>query len=331
MPELVSTLCTFLVLAPLALMPGMGEFLFRPMAMAVAFAMCSAYILSRTLVPACSALLAQAARPRRQSHGRGQGRRHAGEGNGTATGDGASVARAFAALGGDGRPACSRRTPAGSTCVLRHRLLTIVVGFGLLAATLVVLWPDHAQGVLPRGRRRRLRDVRPRPERHPDRADRGADRRGRGVHQEDDPRARPGALSSPSSGSTPTGRPPTRPTPARWTRSSRSSSRPSASRSAQEYVHLIRDGRGQGPAVPRPGLRLRRRRPGPRRDERGQIDADQHPGHRQEPGAGPRDRREDPRQGASASTAWSTPGSSSGSTTPSTSSTSTAPRPPTWA
>ena len=29
MPELVSTLCTFLVLAPLALMPGMGEFLFR--------------------------------------------------------------------------------------------------------------------------------------------------------------------------------------------------------------------------------------------------------------------------------------------------------------
>ena len=30
MPELVSTLCTFLVLAPLALMPGMGEFLFMP-------------------------------------------------------------------------------------------------------------------------------------------------------------------------------------------------------------------------------------------------------------------------------------------------------------
>ena len=39
LPELVSTLCTFLVLAPLALMPGMGEFLFQPMAMAVAFAM----------------------------------------------------------------------------------------------------------------------------------------------------------------------------------------------------------------------------------------------------------------------------------------------------
>jgi multidrug efflux pump subunit AcrB len=57
MPELISTLCTFLVLAPLALMPGMGEFLFRPMALAVAFAMISAYLLSRTFVPCFSALL----------------------------------------------------------------------------------------------------------------------------------------------------------------------------------------------------------------------------------------------------------------------------------
>ncbi len=51
MPELVSTLCTFLVLAPLALMPGLGEFLYRPMALAVALAMIAAYFLSRTFVP----------------------------------------------------------------------------------------------------------------------------------------------------------------------------------------------------------------------------------------------------------------------------------------
>jgi multidrug efflux pump subunit AcrB len=56
MPELVSTICTFLVLAPLALMPGMGAFLFKPMALAVAFSMITAYILSRSLVPAFSAL-----------------------------------------------------------------------------------------------------------------------------------------------------------------------------------------------------------------------------------------------------------------------------------
>ena len=55
LPELVSTLCTFLVLAPLALMPGLGTFLFKPMALAVAFAMIAAYILSRTFVPSRSA------------------------------------------------------------------------------------------------------------------------------------------------------------------------------------------------------------------------------------------------------------------------------------
>src|SRR5262249_14126197 len=55
MPELVSTLCTFLVLSPLVFTPGRGNSLFKPMAMAVAFAMISAYFLSRTLVPACSA------------------------------------------------------------------------------------------------------------------------------------------------------------------------------------------------------------------------------------------------------------------------------------
>src|SRR5262249_534678 len=43
-------------LAPLALMPGMGAFLFRPMALAVAFAMIVAYGLSRTYVPAICSL-----------------------------------------------------------------------------------------------------------------------------------------------------------------------------------------------------------------------------------------------------------------------------------
>ncbi len=55
LPELVASLCTLLVLSPLALMPGLGQFLFRPMALAVTFAMISAYILSRTFVPARSA------------------------------------------------------------------------------------------------------------------------------------------------------------------------------------------------------------------------------------------------------------------------------------
>ena len=54
-PELVASLCTLLVLAPLAMMPGLGQFLFRPMALAVTFAMIAAYLLSRTFVPARAA------------------------------------------------------------------------------------------------------------------------------------------------------------------------------------------------------------------------------------------------------------------------------------
>ena len=50
MPELVASLHATGAGA-VALMPGMGEFLFRPMALAVAFAMISAYLLSRSFVP----------------------------------------------------------------------------------------------------------------------------------------------------------------------------------------------------------------------------------------------------------------------------------------
>ena len=98
MPELVSTLCTFLVLAPLALMPGMGEFLFRPMALAVAFAMICAYLLSRSFVPCFSALLLK-------SHGTAHAAGHHAAGRGA---DGHAPAQASglgaAGLGAAGHP-----------------------------------------------------------------------------------------------------------------------------------------------------------------------------------------------------------------------------------
>ena len=55
MPELVAACSTLLVLAPLALMPGSGQFLFKPLFLAVAFAIIAAYLLSRTWVPSRSA------------------------------------------------------------------------------------------------------------------------------------------------------------------------------------------------------------------------------------------------------------------------------------
>jgi multidrug efflux pump subunit AcrB len=51
LPVLVATLTTIIVLCPIALMPGMGGFLFRPMTLALAFAMIASFILSQTLVP----------------------------------------------------------------------------------------------------------------------------------------------------------------------------------------------------------------------------------------------------------------------------------------
>jgi multidrug efflux pump subunit AcrB len=50
-PVLVATATTIIVLCPIAFMPGMGGFLFRPLMLAVAFAMISSFILSRTFVP----------------------------------------------------------------------------------------------------------------------------------------------------------------------------------------------------------------------------------------------------------------------------------------
>src|SRR5262245_14588113 len=58
LPVLVATLATIIVLAPIALMPGLGGFLFKPLALAVAFAMLASFLLAWTLVPAlCSKLL----------------------------------------------------------------------------------------------------------------------------------------------------------------------------------------------------------------------------------------------------------------------------------
>ena len=58
LPVLVATLATMIVLAPIALTPGLGGFLFKPLALAVAFAMIGSYVLAFTVVPAlCSKML----------------------------------------------------------------------------------------------------------------------------------------------------------------------------------------------------------------------------------------------------------------------------------
>src|SRR5207237_2479220 len=54
-PVLVATLTTIIVLCPIGMMAGMGGFLFRPLTLAVAFAMLASFVLSRTFVPSLCA------------------------------------------------------------------------------------------------------------------------------------------------------------------------------------------------------------------------------------------------------------------------------------
>lgn len=51
LPVLAATCTTIIVLLPIAFTPGMGKFLFRPLALSVTFAMLASYGLSLTLVP----------------------------------------------------------------------------------------------------------------------------------------------------------------------------------------------------------------------------------------------------------------------------------------
>jgi len=157
MPELVSTLCTFLVLSPLVFTPGIGQFLFKPMAFAVAFSMIAAYFLSRTLVPACSAFWLK---PHDRGNGHGPGHGHGDGDRHPSDADHSSGAETFQINGnGNGsapRAGWLRRAfgrweqmieggieyyVRGLDVVLRHRILTVCVGYALLLTTIAVLWP----------------------------------------------------------------------------------------------------------------------------------------------------------------------------------------------
>jgi multidrug efflux pump subunit AcrB len=130
MPELVSTICTFLVLAPLALIPGTGKFLFLPMMLAVMFAMTTAYILSRTLVPCFSYLLLGA------------------HGHGDADAPRNPVARAFAhweKMIDQGIHLYVRAL----NVVLRHRVTTILIASGLFLGTLLLFSPILRRDFFP--------------------------------------------------------------------------------------------------------------------------------------------------------------------------------------
>jgi multidrug efflux pump subunit AcrB len=140
MPELVSTICTFLVLAPLALMPGMGQFLFRPMALAVAFSMISAYVLSRSLVPSFSALWLK---PHSVDHEGGQGAE-----GGHHAAPRSALGRAFARWEAFVDRGIAYYVSLLDT-ILRHRVATIAGAFTLLTISIVTFGPILRRDFFP--------------------------------------------------------------------------------------------------------------------------------------------------------------------------------------
>ncbi len=120
LPELVATGATLLVLAPLGLMPGTGQFLFLPLALTVALAMVSAYVLSMTFVPSRAA---NWLRP----HGGAEHRS-------------GPVARVLGKVQ-TGIDAAIRWYECRLERVLNHRLLTVLVAGGTLVVVLASLTP----------------------------------------------------------------------------------------------------------------------------------------------------------------------------------------------
>ncbi|MBL0719814.1 efflux RND transporter permease subunit [Piscinibacter sp. Jin2] len=68
-PEFVSTLCICIVFLPIFLLTGVPAYVFKPMALAVVFAMAASFLLSRTLVPMLAHVLLPGELARRQRKG----------------------------------------------------------------------------------------------------------------------------------------------------------------------------------------------------------------------------------------------------------------------
>jgi multidrug efflux pump subunit AcrB len=142
MPELVASLCTLLVLSPLALMPGIGEFLFQPMAFAVAFAMIAAYLLSRTFVPTrCAAWLRS--KPEVSSEG------HAEQNNGDSPAPAGGVLAQWFSRWQKTLDSGIGLYADALAWVMQHRVRTIVIAVGSLVAVVAALGLELRRDFFP--------------------------------------------------------------------------------------------------------------------------------------------------------------------------------------
>jgi multidrug efflux pump subunit AcrB len=145
LPVLIASLCTLLVLLPLTLMPGLGPFLFRPLFYAVAFAMLIAFVLSQTFVPArCAAWLRSHGHKPVESHTFDREHRNLHE-NAPPKGLLGRLFERWEAVIDAGIVAYTRVLGTA----LRARFATIGAALGLLALVVVLLGPRLRQEFFP--------------------------------------------------------------------------------------------------------------------------------------------------------------------------------------
>jgi multidrug efflux pump subunit AcrB len=137
LPVIVATLALIIVLAPVALTPGVSGFLFKPLTMAVAFAMIASFVLSWTFVPAlCSKMLT--------GHSRGA---HNPGGHAPPDRPPGLFARVYGRISA-AIDFVGRRYAALLAVALRHRL-AVLAGIGLLFAGSLVLVKFIGQEFFP--------------------------------------------------------------------------------------------------------------------------------------------------------------------------------------
>lgn len=128
MPVLVATCSTLLVLAPLGMMAGTGQFLFKPLALTVGLTMISAFVLAMSFVPSRAGQWLKPHQPHQENPGR--------------------VRRFFDWIG--------RRIDAGIGWytrqldkALRHRWWTVLGAAGLLGLIILLLGPQLRRDFFP--------------------------------------------------------------------------------------------------------------------------------------------------------------------------------------
>lgn len=137
LPVLVATLALIIVLCPVALTPGVGGFLFKPLTFAVAFAMLASFALSWTFVPALCAKMLKGHAHHPAGHAPG----------GHAPPDGPPRRGLYDRVSG-AIDAAGRGYAALLGVALRHRFLTLGLVFGAFAGSLA-LFPRIGQEFFP--------------------------------------------------------------------------------------------------------------------------------------------------------------------------------------